>query len=286
MAEILQATEAGKELAKTVAEAYDANENKELIVNVKCLQEQQVNRIIFEIVLEAKLEEVRELIPRKAMFFPRPSLGSLVYSEDSNRKSACSVEVVRVQDGVVELHFIIHGEEEEFRWQYAYNDYIKRNLHNLLDRVEKLREEDRVLEVASWVVEKVEVKLGVSSDEVGVSQRALWEGTAVGDDEVLAEAFLFYASLIGIDTDHYMFPKEIEDWERGEKPFFWNVVKIEGREYYLDMVKMSEIKQQNGSIRSSECQMFPKEKVEELGEYQAWTPAWRDYLPFSNVSPV
>lgn len=74
MAEIITAKEAGKELAKMVTEVYNANENREFTVNVKCLQEQSVSRIIYEIVLEAKLEEVRELMPRKAVFFPRPSL--------------------------------------------------------------------------------------------------------------------------------------------------------------------------------------------------------------------
>ena len=285
MGDILQATEAGKELAKAVTKAYQENKDWEITLRVECKMKAEADKIINEVLMTAKLEEVQELIPRKAFFLVRPSLGPLFYVTFPRRPEAYSLE--SKWDGeVLTLDFVVHGESLDFRWQYEYNDYAKKNLHDLLDRVEKLREEDRVLEVASWVVEKVEVKLGVSSDEVGVSQRALWEGTAVGDDEVLAEAFLFYASLIGIDTDHYMFPKEIEDWERGEKPFFWNVVKIEGREYYLDMVKMSEIKQQNGSIRSSECQMFPKEKVEELGEYQAWTPAWRDYLPFSNVSPV
>lgn len=271
MAEILQATEAGKELAKTVAEAYDANENKELIVNVKCLQEQQVNRIIFEIVLEAKLEEVRELIPRKAMFFPRPSLGSLVYSEDSNRKSACSVEVVRVQDGVVELHFIIHGEEEEFRWQYAYNDYIKRNLHNLLDRVEKLREEDRAWSVATWVSERIRVdKEDLVHAKIEATPKAVFEGMASGDDGTLAEAYLFYASLVGIDTNYYLCPKDPAAWDDAT-PFFWNVVKVRGESYYLDMMSVSEGKG-----------LLTKEQGKDWEVYEASFPAWDTFLPLTS----
>ena len=77
-------------------------------------------------------------MPRKAVLFPRPSLGSLVYPESSGKPSVCSIGVVEFRKGAVELQFTIRGREEEFRWQYEYNDYIKKNLRNLLNRVENL----------------------------------------------------------------------------------------------------------------------------------------------------
>lgn len=285
MENILQATEAGKELAKAVDLAYQENKDREVTLQVECKTKAEADKIINEVLMTAKLEEVAELIPKKAFFLVRPSLGSLFYAVFPKRPEAYSLES-KWDSSILTLYFVIYGESLDFRWQYEYNKYAKKNLQALLTRVEKLKEEDRALEVASWIVENIEVKLGVASDEVAVSQKAIWNGTAAGDDEVLAEAFLFYASLVGVDTDHYMFPKEIENWEQGKKPFFWNVVRIAGKEYYLDMVKMSEIKQQDISISSSECLMLPKEKVEWLGEYQAWTPLWRDHLPFSEVSPV
>lgn len=285
MENILQVTEAGKELAKAVTKVYQANKDWEVTLQVECKTKAEADRIINEVLMTAKLEEVAELIPRKALFLVRPSLGSLFYTAFPKRPEAYSLEP-KWDSSILTLYFILHGASLDFRWQHEYNYYAKKNLQDLLTRVEKLREEDRALEVACWVVEKVKVQLGASSDEIGVSQRALWDGTAVGDDEVLAEAFLFFASLVGIDTDHYLFPKEIGDWEQKKEPFFWSVVRIAGKEYYLDMVDVYECKKQEVSNCSSECLMLPKEKVEWLGEYQAWTPLWRDHLPFSEVSPV
>lgn len=282
---VLQATEAGKELAKAVDLAYQENKDWEVTLQVECKTKTEADKIINEVLMTVKLEEVAELIPRKAFFLVRPSLGSLFYATFPKRPEAYSLEP-KWDGSVLTSYFVVHGESLDFRWQYEYNYYAKKNLHDLLIRIKDLDEREKVWGVAFWVVEKIEVKLGSSSDEVGISQRAIWERTAVGDDEALAEAFLFFGSLVGVDTEYYMFPKEIEDRECGKKPFFWNVVKIEGREYCLDMVRMSEIRQQNVSIRSSECLMLLKEKVNGLNEYQELTPTWRDYLPFSNVSPV
>ena len=185
------------------------------------------------------------------------------------------------------MDFVIHGASTDFRWQYEYNDYTKQNLRDVLYRVEGLNEIQKSWEVASWVVEKIGMKLDVVSDDVYVTPQTIYYGSVAGDDETLAEAFLFFASLVGVDTDHYLSLKHGKD---NKKPFFLNAIKIEGKDYYLDMVAMNKFHEEcvkrNASICSSMCCLIPDDEMEDLEEYQVGVPYWKSHLPFSFVSPV
>lgn len=282
---MMNVIEAGKALAEEVKLAYLYNRNREFITQIPCKIKADTDLIVNEVLLIAKLEEVSELIPKKALFSVRPSLGSLIHVDFPQRPDAYNLKVEWDGD-ILTLNFVIYGASLDFRWQYDYNDCTKRNLQDLLDKVENLNEEEKVRKVAKWVVSKIELRTGILSEEVDVSQQAIYNGTAIGDDETLAEVYLFYASLVGLNTDHYLIPNEPDDWDY-RKSFFWNVVRIGGKEYCLDMVKMSEFYEEGQSvIFNPECELILTKELRDLDKYRAWAPVWRTQLPFSNVSPV
>ncbi len=66
--------------------------------------------------------------------------------------------------------------------------------------------------------------------------------------------------------------KDPAAWD-DETPFFWNVVKVRGELYYIDMMSVGEGKG-----------LVTKEHVKDWEEYEVSFPVWNTFLPFTSKS--
>lgn len=285
MERIIQAREAGVELATMVNHAYHMNCDIPFTVKIECHNEAGIVPAIDEVLMTAKLEEVQELIPKKALFFARPSLGSLFHTEQKSRAETYSM-THEWKDRVLTMTFIIHGASPDFRWQYEYNYYTKKNLYEIFTRTKGLNEMDKAWEIATWLAEKVKADYNLLSEEVDVTPKAVSEGTAQADDEALADVYLFYAVLAGVDTEGCIYPENPEEWE-DRTSFFMNVIEAGGKEYYLDMTEVKEcnkaFEQTGSTIGRARYGLATAEQVKGFDLLTLRTPFWGTVVPFTNV---